>query len=132
MPAKGFIVARVLPLSCFLFSLPCYINVYTIIMHEFTNRDTGKCCNRNSSSPKYSPLLRQIVRDKLFDVGKCPFLLIICPLQIIKSMLYKQLKLLQRVTYPFLTMVHPLCMTDQMKLLSPYSTGKRVHVGYPT
>ena len=32
MMAKGSIVARVLPLKCFLFLLPNYLHVYAIIM----------------------------------------------------------------------------------------------------
>ena len=36
MMAKGIIVARVLPLKCFLFLLPNYMHVYAIIMHYFS------------------------------------------------------------------------------------------------
>ena len=55
--AKGCIVARVLPLRYFLFLLPNYIHICTIIMQYVYILTRGKYCNRNTPNPQYFPLL---------------------------------------------------------------------------
>ena len=43
------ITAWVLPLRCFLFLLPSYIHVYTIIMHQFTYLNTREVLQQEYS-----------------------------------------------------------------------------------
>ena len=57
MMTKGSIVARVLPLRCFLFLLPNYMHVYAKIMHYFSHFDKREVLQQNTPNPQYSPLL---------------------------------------------------------------------------
>ena len=55
MMAKGCIVARVLPLRCFLFLLPNYMHVYAIIMQHFSHFDKREVFQQEYSQPPILP-----------------------------------------------------------------------------
>ena len=69
--AKGCIVALVLPLRCFLFLLPNYINICAIIMQYFHILTRGKYCNRNTPNPNDNAPLLQLTRHDHYSSDKC-------------------------------------------------------------
>ena len=48
--------AIILPLRCFLFLLPNYIQISAIIIQYFHILTRGKYCNKNTPKPEYFPL----------------------------------------------------------------------------
>ena len=70
MMAKGSIVARVLPLKCFLFLLPNYIHGYAIIMQYFSYLDKREVLQQEYSQPTILPSLHLwwVVKTPTFSI----------------------------------------------------------------